>query len=150
MSTTCPCPLYHIPGDVDLLLGADILPAILCNSLASSRAGEPTALKTIFGWVFFGPTTSVSPLSLITMCVSTSTNLDATLRKFWDLEELLTFHHLSPDDKVAEEMYISTTTRTSSGRFMVTLPFRTPFPELGDSKSHAFQRFKALEVRLAR
>jgi len=143
-------PLYHIPGDIDLLLAADILPSILCDSLVSGRVGEPIALKTIFGWVLFGPTTSAAHLSLTTMCVSTSINLDATLRKFWDLEELPVVYHLSPDDKVAEEIYISTTTRTSSGRFMVTLPFRTPFPLLGDSKSHALQRFKALEVHLAR
>ncbi|XP_060875890.1 uncharacterized protein LOC132949125 [Metopolophium dirhodum] len=143
-------PSYHIPGDIDLLLGADILPSILCDSLISGSAGEPTALKTIFGWVLFGPTTTAPPVSLATMCVSTSSNLDATLRKFWELEELPVVHHLSPDDKVAEEIYVSTTTRLSSGRFMVTLPFRTPSPVLGDSKTHAHQRYKALELRLSR
>ncbi|XP_022172625.1 uncharacterized protein LOC111035349, partial [Myzus persicae] len=84
------------------------------------------------------------------MCVSTSNNIDATLRKFWDLEELPAVHHLSPDDKIAEEIYISTTTRLSSGRFMVTLPFRQPSPVLGDSKSQAHQHYKALETRLTR
>jgi len=42
------------------------------------------------------------------MCVSTSINLGATLRKFWDLEKLPVVPHLSPDDKIAEDIYIST------------------------------------------
>lgn len=75
--------LYHIPGDVDLLLGADILSSILYDSLISGIVGEPTALKTIFSWVLFGPTTSVAHFSLTTICVLTSINLDVTLRKFF-------------------------------------------------------------------
>ncbi|XP_060875913.1 uncharacterized protein LOC132949153 [Metopolophium dirhodum] len=41
-------------------------------------------------------------------------------------------------------------TRLSSGRFVVTLPFLKSSPLLGDSKTLAFQRFKALKYRLIR
>lgn len=143
-------PLYHIPGAVDLLLGADILPSVLCDSLVSGQAGEPTALKTIFGWVLFGPSTSEPSVSLTSLCVLATNDLDGTLKKFWELEELPMVQHFSPDDKLSEEIYATTTTRLKSGRFMVTLPFRKPFPVLGDSKAHALQRFKALEIRLNR
>lgn len=47
-------------------------------------------------------------------------------------------------------MYKTTTSRLSTGRFMVAIPFRKPSPMLGDSKTSAFQQFKALEYRLTR
>jgi len=72
------------------------------------------------------------------------------IKKFWELEELPTTCHLSPADIAAEEIYNSTTTRLSSGRFVVTLPFLKPRPLLGDSKTLALQRYKALECRLTR
>lgn len=34
-------PLYHLPGDIDLLLGADILPSILLSGHISGRVGNP-------------------------------------------------------------------------------------------------------------
>lgn len=108
------------------------------------------ALKTIKDLILFGPNTSAPPVSLITMCVSTFNTLDTTLRKFWDLGELPVVHDLSPDDKVAKNSTYQHTTRLSSGRFMVTLPFRKPFSVLGDSKYHTFQLYKALEIRFSR
>jgi len=68
----------------------------------------------------------------------------------WVLLELPITCHLSPADMAAEQIYQSTTTRLSSGRFVVSLPFRKPFPLLGDSRTLALQRFKALEFRLNR
>lgn len=59
-------------------------------------------------------------------------------------------HHLSPDDTKAETFYAQTNTRLASGQFMVKLPLRTPLPLLGDSKTIAMQRLKALELRLHR
>lgn len=82
--------------------------------------------------------------------VFTSESLNETLRHFWELEELPIVRHLSPDEKAAEDIYTATTTRLSTGRFMVTLPFKKPLPMLGDSKTHVLQRYKALESRLNR
>jgi len=143
-------PLYNILGAVDLLLDVDVLPSVLCDSLISGLAGDPTALKTIFGCVLFGPSISEPSVSLTSLCVSFTNDLDGTLKKFWELKELPMVQHFSPDDKISEVIYATTTTRLKSGRFVVTLPFRKPFPVLSNSKAHAFQRFKALELRLSR
>ncbi|XP_025419482.1 uncharacterized protein LOC112689831 [Sipha flava] len=143
-------PLYHRPQSVDLLLGADILPLLFLDGKAAGQPGEPIALETVFGWILMGPVNTRPQQIVNAMFLSITETLDLSIRRFWELEELPVVRHLSPDDKAAEDIYTSTTTRLSSGRFMVALPFRKPFPMLGDSKSHALQQFKGLEFRLNR
>lgn len=41
------------------------------------------------------------------MCMSTTEVLGATLKQFWELEELPIVTHLSPAEKVAEEFYVA-------------------------------------------
>lgn len=121
-------PSYCHPQSVDLLLGADILPLVFLNGRATGQTGEPIAIETIFGWILMRPVDTHNHSTTNTFCTSAYESLDNNLKKFWELEELTTVRHLSLDDHVAEEIYVNTTTRTKSGRFMVTLPFRTPHP----------------------
>lgn len=88
--------------------------------------------------------------TITSLCLSVSESLDVAIKKFWELEEVPSTPHLSPDDHIAEQMYKTTTTRISSGRSMVSIPFRTPRPILGDSKTIALRRYKSLEVRLSK
>lgn len=143
-------PSYNIPGPIDLLFGADLFPSVLLDGTQKGQPGEPLALNTVFGWVLMGPKEFYDGLSVTTLCLNVSDSIDSLIKKFWELEELPTTCHLSPADIAAEEIYNSTTTRISSGRFVVTLPFLKPRPLLGDSKTLALQRFKALECRLIR
>lgn len=143
-------PSYHTPGAIDLLLGADILPILLQDGKRTGQVGEPMALETVLGWVLMGATQSIISSSVTSLCLSVSESLDNTLKQFWEVEELSSTRHTSPDDIIAENIYKTTTTRLSSGRFMVSLPFRINRPLLGNSKSVAMQRFRALESRLIR
>jgi len=97
-----------------------------------------------------GPTDVHDGPSVTTLCLNVSDPIDSLIKKFWELEELPITCHLSPADIAAEKIYTTTTTRLSSGRFVVTLPFLSLRPLLGDSKTLALQRFKALEFRLTR
>jgi len=143
-------PSYNTPGTIDLLLGADLLPSIYLDGMQRGQVGEPLAMNTVFGWVLLGPMESCDRSSITTLCLTVSEPLDLVLKQFWELEELPITYHLSPADIAAEKIYQSTTTRLSSGRFVVSLPFLTTLPLLGDSKTVALQRFKALEFRLNR
>lgn len=80
-------PTYHIPGEIDILLGADILPSVLLERKISGECGEPMAIETVFGWILMGPVSSHGETSPITLCLSTAEPLDHTLKKFWELEE---------------------------------------------------------------
>lgn len=96
-----------------------------------------------------GPVDSRTQSTVAAMFLSVSDPLDLVIRRFWGLEELPIVRHLSPDEHAAEEIYTKTTTRLSTGRFMVSLPFRKASPLLGDSKSVALRRFQVLENRLS-
>eukprot|EP00102_Acyrthosiphon_pisum_P010971 XP_008179494.1 PREDICTED: uncharacterized protein LOC103308220 [Acyrthosiphon pisum] len=143
-------PSYNTPGPIDLLIGADLLPSVFLDGTRKGQVGEPLAMNSVFGWVLMGPTEFYDRSSVATLSVNISEPIDSLIKKFWELEELPTACHLSPADVAAEKIYTSTTTRLSSGRFVVTLPFLKPRPLLGDSRTLALQRFKALECRLNR
>lgn len=142
-------PTYNLPGSIDVLLGADIIPSLFLNGQRIGQPGEPMTIETVFGWVLLGPTTT-NQVSLQSFNVSVFETLDTTLKHFWEHEELPKVHHLSPDDMMAEDIYKTTTTRLSSGRFMVAIPFKNQFPLLGDSKRSVLLQFKSLEIRLTR
>ncbi|XP_025407206.1 uncharacterized protein LOC112681160, partial [Sipha flava] len=143
-------PSYHLPGDIDLLLGADMFPSLVLTGQLKGKDGEPMAMETIFGWVLVGPIQSSSSGSLNSFCISVFEHLDNTIKKFWELEELQAIHHLSEEDSIAEKFYQQTTTRLASGRFMVKLPFKSSRPLLGDSRTMALHRYRSLEIRLSR
>ncbi|XP_050437636.1 uncharacterized protein LOC126843885 [Adelges cooleyi] len=143
-------PFYHRPQAVNLLLGADILPLLLLEGKTSGHAGEPIAIETVFGWILMGPVDACDRSTVKSLCLSVSESLDSTIKQFWELEELPSVRHLSPDDVAAETIYQNTTTRLDSGRFMVTIPFWKPVPLLGDSKTNALRQYKFLEVRLSK
>lgn len=111
-------PLYHRPQPVDVLLGADILPYIFLDGRITGNIGEPTAFNTVFGWILMGSINNHECVNIATFNVSISETLDATLKKFWELEELPCVRHFSPDEEAAEEIYKNTTSRLKSGRFM--------------------------------
>ena len=51
---------YHLPGEIDLLLGADMAPLIMTpQPLRCGKKTEPIAQSTQFGWVLSGPITSL-------------------------------------------------------------------------------------------
>ncbi|XP_022167349.1 uncharacterized protein LOC111031631, partial [Myzus persicae] len=113
-------PSYNTPGPIDLLLGADLLPSVFLDGTRKGQVGEPLAMNSVFGWVLMGPTDLNDRSSVATLSVNISEPIDSLIKKF------------------------------CSGRFVVTLPFLKPRPLLGDSKTLALQRFKALECRLNR
>ena len=54
--------------------------------------------------------------------------LHEDLTKFWELEELPNRDPLSNDEKFCEEHFLTTHRRTSDGRYMVRLPFKSGPP----------------------
>ena len=52
---------YHLPGEIDLLLGADMAPLIMTpKPLRCGKKTEPIAQSTHFGWVLSGPVTRLN------------------------------------------------------------------------------------------
>lgn len=47
-------PNYNIPGEIDVLLGAQVCSEILCAEIRRGKRGQPIAQKTSLGWIVFG------------------------------------------------------------------------------------------------
>lgn len=87
-------PEFHVPSDVDLLLGAGAYYELLLPQVHKLGPKLPTLQLTRLGWVIGGqlpPQTSYnrSQVSLFCQYLSEPTNaLDKVLAKFWKVEEL--------------------------------------------------------------
>ena len=145
-------PHFNEPYRVDMLLGADIMGEILTPGIIKGPRGTPTAFNTMFGWVLTGSVSSASDAPHLhppeVSCHLILTD-DDNLTRFWKMEELPSKPAWSLEEKECETHFISTHTRSNTGRYYVSLPFKDS-PLLGASKDNALRRLKSVEKRLAR
>ncbi|XP_037821723.1 uncharacterized protein LOC119610536 [Lucilia sericata] len=138
---------------VDLLLGADLYPRIIMGSVRKVL-GTLVAQKTIFGWIITGPVPQSSIQVYSTRVeFSEEDNINSTLLRFWEIEEPPKRKLMSAHDRMCEDNYKKTTRRDSTGRYVVTLPFKPEFPEtltLGQSKQNVRAQFIRTESSLLR
>ncbi|XP_071576444.1 uncharacterized protein [Temnothorax nylanderi] len=140
-------PEYHLPGSIDILLGAESFVSVLRDGRRKGREGEPDAFNTVFGWVLTG---AVSPSLQVTPLHSFATTLESietAVGKFWQLEEVPEHTSGSEEDRRCREIFAKTTYRDHSGRFVVSYPFASDPPTFVDSRSIAVGRLRALERR---
>lgn len=161
-------PYWHIPGEVELILGAQLFPHLLLGGRVVAPPA-PSAIETVFGYILTGdaPTSNFNKNN--TACtlqnINTATfftcssgvemrdrfdalHLNKTLTKFWEMEEMPTKGFLSPEDSQCEGIYTATVSRDATGRYCTALPFCRDPSELGDSRSVAVRRLLSLERKL--
>lgn len=164
-------PAFDSPMRIDMLLGSDIFPHIICPRAGIiHNSGFPSALETFFGWIIVGTITNSCHLPYTSLTVTTSPLLNQMLRQFWTVEEPSVPEHPTTEDALCENWFVKTVSRDSSGRFCVALPFRDNVmpvafrsPDnptisnnysttngLGDSRSLALKRLFNLERRLTK
>lgn len=150
---------YNTPAPIDLLLGCDVLGQVLDGTKVSLGRGKPIAFGTIFDFTLIGPieNSSVTPVSHPSSAhvISSQPESNASthdirksLERFWESEEPQPHTKTSPLQEQCEEIFRSTTTRESSGRYRVTLPFLPDAPTLGSTHATALRRFLNLERKL--
>lgn len=163
-------PLWHIPGEVELILGAQLFPYLLLGGRVVAPPAPP-AIETVFGYILMGDVPTVSTDNKANLTASSFLNinsatfftcasdmevrdrfddlqLDRTLTKFWEMEEMPSKGFMSPEETKCEEFYSSTVSRDSTGRYCTALPFCRDPSELGDSRSVALRRLLSLEHKL--
>ncbi|XP_055605061.1 uncharacterized protein LOC129753286 [Uranotaenia lowii] len=145
-------PHFFIPADIDLIVGGEVYHELHGGSKISLGNEMPTLVETVFGWAVSGSApinSSVTPR----LCHLTTIDrdLEQSIERFWELESLLPSQALSAEEIKCEEVFSATTTRDSSGRFVVRLPLTSdPLVRVGESRSIAERRFQSLERRLKR
>jgi transposase InsO family protein len=147
-------PCFDRPSGVELLLGMDVYEDIVLGE-KKQEVNNLFFRNTIYGWVVVGAphsTTSASRQRVTVQHTATAsaatTSTDTLLRQFWEVEDVPTCTKLTEEEARCKEHFETTTTRDDSGRIVVSLPFKTEPPPLGDSFQSAQKRFMQLERRL--
>lgn len=77
---------FHVPGEIDLLIGGEWFWDILCVGQIKLSNRGPYIHKSRFGWIVTGPIQSES-VSEIRCHLSKETDIDRQLTRFWEIEE---------------------------------------------------------------
>lgn len=134
-------------SQIDIIFGCDILGKILGSTVSLGTDG-PYGLETIFDLVIFG-TASEGINDSTDNHIGLLTLVEA-VERFWRSEEPPKIKIKDPADIECEELFVSTTTRGSDGKYTVRLPLVPDHKLLGDSRQTALQRFLSIERRMKR
>ncbi|XP_073967478.1 uncharacterized protein [Choristoneura fumiferana] len=150
-------PCWNEPGPIDMLLGVDVFASSLRPGLIQGDPGQPTVIKTIFGWIVMGG--GALDISRprrgschVTTKITENLSLDDSIRRFWELEDVHTSTNvlLSKNDALCEQHFATNYRRTEEGRYIVPQPFAdlTSKPIFNGSRAIALKRFSLLEKKL--
>lgn len=140
-------PNFNDPSSIDVIIGWNKFLAILRNGQINNDNGEPIAQNTMFGYVIAGTLKEESP-ELMNFHVDL--DLDASIRKFWETEEIFPPIPLTKEEEYCEKHFQETFSRSASGRYIVRLPFKPNFVPLGESIRPAMVRLFSIEKRFDR
>lgn len=150
-------PYFNVSGKIDILLGADVFTDLLLDGRIHEK-NLPSAMNTQLGWVISGKlTVSENQSTLNRHHISTNhaslkplDTLDHTLRKFWELEELVDIRQPTAEDTACEKFYLENHSRDLNGRYIVSLPFKDNSQPLGNSRKAAIARLMQMENKFRR
>ncbi|KMQ89917.1 pao retrotransposon peptidase [Lasius niger] len=110
-------PQFHVPAEIDMLIGAEIFWQLLCIGQVYLHKDQPMLQKT-----------------------------QLVLTKFWNIECVNNVAPFTPEENYCMEHYTKSTIRDENGRFIVSMPIKNEkLLQLGESKDTALKRFLSLE-----
>ncbi|XP_053686410.1 uncharacterized protein LOC128735951 [Sabethes cyaneus] len=145
-------PYFHIPADIDMIVGGEIYHDLHTGNKVLFGEGQPVFVETAFGWTVTGKVSiQLSEIPRVCHLTTVDRNLEQALQKFWELEAVEPCSKFTTEENLCEELYATTTTRDSSGRYVVSLPLtRDPLVTLGNSRTIAERCLLNLERRFKR
>lgn len=151
---------FHVPGHIDMLLGAKVWSDIVRPDIVRGQVGQPIAQNTALGWVVFGHTNNqqnvVSSFHVLRdkceddVSVDESRTLTTMLHRFWTIDNIVEHQSASEEEQLCENMFEKTVDRDNSGRYIVRIPIKPDSGQLGESRSAAIRRLYQMEERFAK
>ncbi|XP_076302063.1 uncharacterized protein LOC143220282 [Lasioglossum baleicum] len=134
---------------IEVLLGADVYPAIIKEGVRKGSTSEPVGQLTMFGWILTGSTgNAASSMHAQVHQVVVDDSLSSLVRKFWEQEELHDARvTLTAEERECERHYAQSHTRTPDGRYQVRLPFRRSDPITSGSRTASWHALRRMEQR---
>ncbi|XP_044573406.1 uncharacterized protein LOC123257652 [Drosophila ananassae] len=137
---------FSTNAPIDILLGSEHVWSVTTGRKIYDNKGKLIAISSIFGWVI---TSLLSSRACSATALTTTINIDAYLRRFWELESIQRKAEVQPEDEEVEKHFLATHTRDEQGKYIVELPFKVSETQFADTLQRALQRFKSVERRLA-
>ncbi|XP_037929560.1 uncharacterized protein LOC119664074 [Teleopsis dalmanni] len=128
-------PEFNKSDRIDLIIESDLYPKIIKEGI--KKYNDVVGQETIFGWIISG--------QLPTNTIKNQAISDLNLERFWEIDDENNTN-LQEDEK-CQELYKTTTTRDTDGRFMVQIPFKEEL-SLGNSRKQAVARLINLEKKM--
>lgn len=138
-------PEFDKPKTVDVIIGSRKFFKLLRDGQVQGSRDNHLAQNTMFGYIMTGDQTLGVNESVNNFHLSLDLDLDKSMRRFWETEEIPTKLMLTPDEVKCEEHFAATHRRNENGRFVVKLPFKDPEFHVGENKFQSLQRMKAME-----
>ncbi|CAB3241159.1 unnamed protein product [Arctia plantaginis] len=104
-------PAFFRPGDIDLLLGAEIFWDVLGSSQVKLGRDKPVLRETLLGWIVAGRNWVNYYKRPNKVYCNFSKTIQEQLVKFWELEEIPNSKPTSNSDDYCETLYNETTQR---------------------------------------
>ncbi|XP_029160235.1 uncharacterized protein LOC114932247 [Nylanderia fulva] len=145
-------PRFLDDDPAELLLGAEVYSLILEEGLRKGGSRMPIAQQTSLGWILSGGyDAAATDGHRRTFQCTADNDLADLVRRFWEEEhEPVAGILLTADEARCENIYVRTVTRTSSGRYVVRLPFASPPTSLSETRRPAERLLEAMERKGAR
>lgn len=135
-------PKFNIPAKVDISIGSDSFGEFVLSGLIRGESNTPYAQLTSLGWIVMGK--SNQSTNHIVSCI-TNVQLEAQLKRFWEIESLNGENTSNSDDNNCEQFFINNHTRGEDGRYVIALPFNQNIKRLGKSRNMAMAQMFQLE-----
>ncbi|XP_070518845.1 uncharacterized protein [Cardiocondyla obscurior] len=82
--------------------------------------------------------------------ISIAADAQASLKAFWEIEEIPQRAVESEEDRICEEHFKRTHSRDAHGRYIVRIPFKVSLPlDIGETRHIAEATLKRIEARMA-
>ncbi|XP_066248814.1 uncharacterized protein [Euwallacea similis] len=140
-----------------MLLGCEDFFDLLCIGQIKLGKNLPILQKTPLGWVVAGRVPCDQGKvgkanATLSNCFPTQDSLNEKLERFWLVKEVNPNPRakMTREELECESHFAQTTTRDEDGRFVVKLPLKNNFMELGESEQSALSRLYSVERRLAK
>jgi len=140
---------FDQPGDIDLLIGADVFYEMLRSDRRARPGNYPVLQETVLGWTLSDrtPATTTQHDPQPTFLLREYNSLKHNLNRFREVEPVEP-STITTEQQVCEQHFITHTSQQDDGRFVVRLPTKMDPKQLGSSRLAAERRLHAFERRL--
>ena len=147
----------HNDVKIKLLLGANVIEAVLQEEARVGRPGQPVAIKTAFGWTLTGTIRGLVPGGhrevMFIRKSAEDQELTASVQDWWTTESFgvrVNRQSVKSQEDARAERIMEDTTKLIDGRYETGLLWRRDDVQLPENRVLAVKRLESLEKGLAR